>query len=234
MYIKGIDVSYHQNTIDWSKVDSDGIEFAIIRAGYGTKTTDTKFVENITNADKAGLSIGVYWFIYAANEAEAILNAKKCISSIAPYKSKIKMKVWADWEYDSDKRNPQTKESRTNIVEVFCKTLKDAGYDVGVYANPDYILYKFDMKVLDKYPLWLAKYSTDNGGFKCFMWQHSSRGSVRGIIGAVDLNILYGALPIKPYPTLREGSRNEYVKILQKKFPHLRSEERRVGKECGL
>ena len=35
MSVKGIDVSKYQKEIDWSKVRNDGVEFALIRAGYG-------------------------------------------------------------------------------------------------------------------------------------------------------------------------------------------------------
>ena len=31
----GIDVSKHQGKIDWSKVATSGVRFAILRAGYG-------------------------------------------------------------------------------------------------------------------------------------------------------------------------------------------------------
>lgn len=34
--MKGIDVSKWQGRIDWQKVKAAGIEFAIIRAGYGS------------------------------------------------------------------------------------------------------------------------------------------------------------------------------------------------------
>mgnify|MGYP002797176312 FL=1 len=65
----GIDVSSYQGTIDWSKVKQDGIEFAVIRAGYTGYTqkrhsinADTQAVTNIKNAQAAGLPVGVYWF----------------------------------------------------------------------------------------------------------------------------------------------------------------------------
>ena len=65
MIKSGIDVSYHQGTIDWKKVADSGIQFAMIRAGYGKSTVDEKFIENIVGADTSGLKVGVYWFIYA-------------------------------------------------------------------------------------------------------------------------------------------------------------------------
>lgn len=215
---KGIDVSYHQGIIDWKKVKNDGVTFAIIRAGYGKKTQDKKFSNNIIGAINEGLDIGIYWFIYADNVADSVANAEFCDIVIKLYKSKINLKIWADWEYDSDKRNPQSKASRTDIVEAFCKTLKAKGYDVGVYANPDYITSKFDMSQLSKYPLWLARYSSSKGSYNPFMWQYSSKGKVSGIKGNVDMNIMYGVESTKAvYPTLKVGSKGEYVKIVQKK-----------------
>lgn len=32
--MKGIDISEHNGIIDWNKVKSDGIEFAILRIGW--------------------------------------------------------------------------------------------------------------------------------------------------------------------------------------------------------
>lgn len=207
MIKSGIDVSYHQNkkgNIDWKKVKESGVEYAIIRAGYGKNTMDEQFIENIVGANAAGIKIGVYWFIYALNESDAIENAKRCIDTIALYKDIIELKVWCDYEYDSDKYSikndvVQTKESRTRIVKAFLHTLEEYGYDVGVYANPDYLNNKF--LDLSEYPLWLAYYTDEESKAKKynpFMWQYSSKGSVPGINGNVDLNYLYVAEEEKP------------------------------------
>lgn len=193
--MKGIDVSYHNGVIDWGKVKQSGmVDFAIIRAGYGKSTMDKQFINNIVGANTSGLKVGIYWFIYAADEAEAVLNAKKCEECIKLYKDIIVMRVWADWEYDSDKRNTQTKESRTAIVKAFCNYLESRGYEVGVYSNVDYLTSKFGD--LSSYPLWLAKYSSSKGNYNPFMWQHSSKGRISGISTNVDMNIYYGNMPV--------------------------------------
>ena len=217
--MKGIDVSYHNGVIDWNKVRQSGmVDFAIIRAGYGKSTMDKQYINNICGAHTAGLKIGISWFIYAANTEEAITNAKMCEKCIEMYKDIITMKVWADWEYDSDKRNPQTKDSRTAIVKAFCGYLESKGYDVGVYANPDYIEGKFGD--LSQYPLWLAKYSSDKGKYQPFMWQYSSLGKVPGISTNVDMNIYYGNLHgvEKQRTTLKLGSHGTDVTYLQQRL----------------
>ncbi len=193
--MKGIDVSYHQGAIDWKKVAKTDIEFVIIRAGYGKSTVDKKFLDNIKGAIGAGLKIGIYWFIYAKNEAEVIANAEMCDKTIRQYKEHITMKVAADWEYDSDTNSQkngviQTKESRTKFVRIFLEHLKNKGYEVCNYANPDYLKSKFGD--LSEYPLWLARYSDKMGDYNAWMWQYSSTGKVPGINGNVDMNICYG------------------------------------------
>lgn len=217
MNLKGIDVSYHNGAIDWKRVKNSGVEFAIIRAGYGKKTMDKKFTENIVGALTAGIRVGIYWFIYAKDTEEAVLNALACHSIISGYKDSIDMGVWADWEYDSDKRNPQTKSTRTEIVKTFCETLKERGWNVGVYANPDYLNTKFgDLK---RYPLWLAKYSASKGNYDPDIWQHTSKGTVHGINGNVDMNIMYRDISQgkedgvfkNPYP---EPQRSLYKKLV--------------------
>lgn len=228
--IKGIDVSYHQKLIDWEQVKNSGIGFAIIRAGYGRETMDSLFKYNVESCIKLGIPFGVYWFIYGVNEAEAEKNAEKFHSVIAPYKDKISLKVWCDLEYDTDKNAKKrgvtlTKQVRTNMVVAFCERMKSYGYEVGNYANPDYLRNKF--YDLSQYPLWLAKYSSSKGDYNCFMWQYSSKGTVPGIKGNVDMNYLYEELPAagktetatekekNDLPTIRKGSMGKAVKVWQ-------------------
>lgn len=198
--MKGIDVSKHQGEIDWEKVKKDGIKYAIIRAGYGKNTVDKFFEENINGCIKNNIPVGIYWFIYGINEQEAVENAEMCHSVIKKYKDKISMRVWCDLEYDTDSNANKrgvflTKTIRTNMVIAFCERLKKYGYEVGNYANPDYLKTKFNASALIAYPLWLAGYSiTENTAksYKPTIWQYSSKGKVSGIKGNVDMNIYYG------------------------------------------
>ena len=110
----GIDVSSYQGTIDWTKVKKEGIEFAMIRAGFrgwgtsddgvnGKLVQDTKFDENAKNAIKNGIPIGAYFFSQAINEQEAIEEAKFVVSIIKDYK--ITYPVVIDVEYSGAPNN---------------------------------------------------------------------------------------------------------------------------------
>lgn len=57
---KGIDVSVWQGDIDWDKVKANGIDFAILRCGYGSNLTDqddSKFARNVAECDRQSLRL---------------------------------------------------------------------------------------------------------------------------------------------------------------------------------
>lgn len=205
---KGIDVSKHQKTVDWEKVRAAGIQFAIIRAGYGKNNIDPYFKRNITECARLGIPVGIFWFSYALNEAEAKKEAEYCLKAIEPYE--IEYPVYFDLEYDTDRHMREngvtlTKGIATRHAEVFLAAIEDAGYYAGLYANPDYLGRFFDAALLQKYDLWLAHYKKNpdfaNPSYSCGMWQHSSTGRVNGISGNVDLDVAY-----KDYPAIIRGA----------------------------
>ena len=66
-YLKGIDVSVWQGSINWKKVKDAGVDFAIIRCGYGENTSskdDSKFVANVKGCEANGIPYGVYLYSY--------------------------------------------------------------------------------------------------------------------------------------------------------------------------
>ena len=82
--IKGIDVSSWQGNIDFGKVKASGIDFVIIRAGYGREVSqiDKCFVQNYNAAKVAGLDVGAYWYSYADSAEDAVKEAKACMEVI--------------------------------------------------------------------------------------------------------------------------------------------------------
>lgn len=194
-YKRGIDVSHWNGDIDWKKVKSSGIDFAIIRAGYGKEISqkDAFFDYNIIGASNAGLDVGVYWFSYAASVDEAIKEANTCHEVIKPYKNKITLPVFYDFEYDTEEYNGNiqyTRYLRTDIIRAFCEEIESLGYKAGYYTNNDYRNNRLNVEELEEYSLWLADYSKltyTAGDFR----QYSSSGKVDGIYGDVDMNVQY-------------------------------------------
>lgn len=222
----GIDVSSYQGRIDFNKVKRAGYDFVIIRAGWGKSNRDKCFDYNIEEALKAGLKVGVYWFIYALDINHLKHNVKMANAVLNNYKDKLEMGVWADWEYSSDNYRPKlTKEERTLWTKTFIDEMNNLGYKCGLYANPDYINNKFNYKVenkpsLWKYPLWLAYYDVSENKVKEYnpvMWQKSSKGRVDGINGNVDINVYYGEEKSIEKPTINEKSITKMYAIVNTK-----------------
>ena len=192
--IKGIDVSKYQKDIDFKKVKADGVDFVIIRAGFGKAQEDPYFVANIKGAIEAGLKVGVYWFVYAKTSTDIIANAKMCDATLRNFKDKLDLGVWCDFENDSDKYAGRTLslKERTAWVKCFMDLLFAQGYKVGLYANPDYLDNKLGN--LSQYSLWLAWYTDKKEKIKKYtpyIWQYTSKGKVNGIKGYVDMNYLF-------------------------------------------
>ncbi|MGN1002840.1 MAG: GH25 family lysozyme [Oscillospiraceae bacterium] len=194
----GIDVSEHQGQIDWARVAADGIDFAMIRAGYrgysrGGLNEDPYFRTNIENALANGLDVGVYFFSQAVSVEEAMEEFDFLMGLIDGYE--ITFPVVFDWE------PVNAAGSRTSIYNIrvvddctvaFCEAVEQAGYIPMTYFNPSMAYLKHDMTRLDGYPAWLANYAqVPNYIYDYQMWQYSSSGSVDGISTRVDLNIAF-------------------------------------------
>lgn len=213
-FARGIDVSKHQGIIDWAKVKADGIEFAIIRAGFGNsiRQKDPYFDANIKGALAVGIDVGAYWFSYAYTVEQAKAEAEVFLQVMAPYKGKVTYPLAFDWEYDSYSyavRNGvfPDKFLITRMARVFMGVLEKAGWYATNYTNIDYYKNKFDMNLLSDYDIWLADY-TGGADYSCGMQQTGSTGRVKGIAGNVDTNI-----SMKDYPSIiKKNGMNGFAK----------------------
>ena len=195
--VHGFDISHHQGDIDWEQVKAAGYEFAILRIGYrgygeeGTLNADEKFEQNMENARKAGIDVGVYFFSQAVNEEEAKEEADFVLEHLKG--QELQMPVVYDPEHileDEARTDGVTGEQFTQNAKVFCKEIEEAGYDAMIYSNMLWEAYELDLEKLLDYPVWYADYEElPQTPYKFTMWQYSSTGSVAGIEGNVDLNI---------------------------------------------
>lgn len=199
--IHGIDVSKWQAEINWPRVKEAGVKYAMIRLGYrgsanGTLQMDSRFDENMNGAKNAGIPIGIYFFTQAVTVQEAEEEAQFVIDNLRKYAGWVELPVVIDIENLSDSRLDAANlsaEEKTAICKAFCEKIESAGYAAGVYSNKSYMYDDLNMRSLeDEYFIWMANYTmaTDYRG-KYSMWQYTSKGSVDGIEGYVDLNVMY-------------------------------------------
>lgn len=188
----GIDVSKWQGNIDWS-LASKAISFAIIRCGFrgtsGRIAADPYFDKNIVNAKANGVKVGVYFYSRATNEVQAVEEASLAVSMAKKYG--ISLPIYIDMEDDC--QLGLTTEQRMAVIRAFCTTVQNSGFSAGVYANKYWLTKYLKTDTLPgNISIWCAQYNT-----KCTytgrydIWQYSSKGSVPGIQGNVDMNISF-------------------------------------------
>ena len=193
--IIGIDVSEHNGVVNWPAAKKAGIGFAVIRTGYGTSHTDYQWKNNIEGARAQGIPVGIYHFSYALTAAGAKAEADFVLSLLAPYKSKITLPVFFDFEYDTvdyaKKQGITLGASAFNAHTVaFCERIKSAGYTAGTYYNLDYLRRYVDMDQISGYARWYAQYSSTPSASGHDIWQYSSSYTIPGCSGRFDVNLL--------------------------------------------
>lgn len=189
--MKGIDVSKHNGLIDWARVKESGIDFAIIRAGFGQNNIDPMAERNLQGAISNGIHVGIYWFSYAFTVDMAKKEAQFALQLAKRYK--LTFPIFFDFEYDSVKYLKSkgvtfSANLFNKMCSAFCGEIERRGYYAGVYANNDYVKNYVSRETLSNYDLWFASY-TIACPRKVNLWQYSSTGIVPGIGGHVDLNI---------------------------------------------
>ncbi|MBQ1586498.1 MAG: hypothetical protein II082_04390 [Ruminococcus sp.] len=186
-----IDVSTWQGSIDFDKVKKSGIDYVILRAGYGRELDqiDNRFVENYEKAKTAGLKVGAYWFSYSESVDEAFKEAEACLYCLGG--RKLDMPLYYDLEIDSVMER-MTKSEYTQMALNFCSVIESAGYRPGIYSSVSVYQTKLDHSRLlrDGISVWNAHWS-ERCTIECDVWQYSENGSVSGIYGDVDMNLIY-------------------------------------------
>lgn len=204
----GIDVSSHQDNIDWVQVASAGIDFAMIRVGYRTMESgeikaDSSAAYNMQQADAHGIQLGVYFFSTAVTEEEAEEEAHWVAEYIAQYP--ITYPVVYDCENYEDEKSRQytlTIEERTKLACVFMDTISKEGYTPMFYGSRNELEgeSKWLSSILEaNYPIWLSRYTgasdptveTPDYSGKYSMWQYCNDGIIDGIDTPVDCNVAY-------------------------------------------
>jgi len=187
---KGIDVSKWNGDIDWEKVKADGIDFAIIRCGYGDdykSQDDAYWKKNVEACEKYDIPYGVYIYSYAESDKNVESEIKHVLRCLEEVNASPDYPIYYDLE---DKVVREC--GRKKIIKwanEFCAAIEQAGYRAGIYAS----LYWWDTYLndssLDKYEKWVAQWNDKCTYTSLYsMWQCTSDGSVSGIKGRVDVN----------------------------------------------
>ena len=208
----GIDVSSFQSTVDWEKVKATGIDFAIIRCGlrgYGSEgrlVMDSCFEDNIKGAIESGINVGVYFYTQALNTEEAIEEANFVLETVSSYEFNGPIVLDVESASPEERIKNITETERTDNIIAFCDTIKAAGYKTMIYADLKFFTTKMEIARLEDYEKWYANYNTleideDTSvwgyhnplllPYEFSMWQYTNSGTLDGINGDVDFDVLF-------------------------------------------
>lgn len=177
--------------IDWKKVKADGVDFAIIRCGYGAnqrEQDDRQWLDNVLECEKYGIPYGAYLYSYADTVAKAKSEAAHVLRLVRGHK--ITYPIYYDLEDNYILSHTNAKQ-RQKIIQTFTSIIKKAGYSVGVFAPKSWFEKELPEASFNQCEKWVAHWSTKctyQGSYQ--MWQATNRGTVNGINGAVDINFL--------------------------------------------
>ena len=206
--MNGIDVSKWQGSkIDWAKVKAAGIDYAILRAGYGSYISqkDPTFERNYAECKRLGIPVGVYWYVYAKTLDGIKQEVKTLLEAIKG--KQFEYPIYLDIENEA--QASMTKAALTQMIETGCTALEQAGYFAGVYTYTSFASYMDYAGLAKKYTMWLADYRKNyNTTLTRDMHQYTSSGTVTGIGGRVDCNRAYVDFPA----IIRAAGKNGFEK----------------------
>ena len=192
----GLDVSAHQEEIDWQAVAAAGFEFVMIRVGYrgyetGLLQADAYAQANYAGAKAAGLKVGAYMFSQAISRKEAMEEARFALEQIRGWE--LDLPLVYDWERVKAGTRTDGVDARTvtDCALGFCALVEAVGKESMVYFTPHHGKNYFYLHELEEYPFWLAYYTDKmDYPYKFEMWQYTDSGNVPGIEGGADINIM--------------------------------------------
>ena len=214
-----IDVSRWQGTIDWAQVAASGYKGAMLKTVSTNRKLskradglyiDPTFETNYRNARAAGLDVGVYYYTYATNKD--MVNAELSLLRQAVYGKELTLPVAVDVE--DNKLVSLDKQDLTDLTAYALHEVEQMGFYAQLYTYTSFAKAHLFVggAALHPYDVWLADYTgkTPKVDFKYSAHQHTSKGSVPGISGNVDLNVTTVNYPRiirkKGLTRLREGA----------------------------
>jgi lysozyme len=187
--VHGIDVSHHQKAINWNRVKSDSIDFVFMKATEGRNFLDPRFRHNWRKAYEKRFIRGAYHFYRPS--VPSIIQAQHFIRTVQLASGDLPPVL--DLEVTDNRPKKIIVDGAKNwllIIE------NHYGIKPIIYTNRDWYE-KYVKGNFDDYVVWMAAYTLEprpslDGGKPWHFWQYTNNGRVKGVKGAVDLNVFYG------------------------------------------
>lgn len=194
--IKVVDVSYYQKDINWEKFKNESDCYGVIlRLGF-YQTLDKKFIQNLNELKRLNIHYGIYLFSYSTTLSGAKKEANFTNNMISTYDINPTLGIYYDiesWNAKNSSSNEISKDMYNKIVEEYINTVNNYNggkYKVKVYSGRWYAMNRLG-EAAKNHVDWVAEYNSTckyDGAYS--MWQYTSKGSVPGIDGRVDISYI--------------------------------------------
>ena len=192
----GVDVSRHNGKVDWKRLKDQGIEFAILRIGYGQNDNqkDETFEYNYEECKKYGIKVGIYLYSYAMSIEDSAKEAANCLNWLQG--RSLDLPIYYDIENQTAgyPQHTLSRDTLTNMALTFLNQVSTAGYKGGLYSSKSWLESKFDMsRIENTYSVWVAHYTslvqtTYKGKYDIWQWTNGENDT---ILGGFDRNWCY-------------------------------------------
>lgn len=202
-----LDVCRWQGNIDWDKVKASGLVSGVMLKTVSTNRKlskrkdglyiDPTFEHNYAECKRLGIPVGVYYYTYAVSHTSA--DAELALLKTALTWKTFELPICVDLE--DNKLRKLGKQALTDLTAYQLKTVESWGLYAMLYTYTSFAKSRLYMSgaALKPFDVWLADYTgkTPSVDFAYGMHQYTSKGTVPGIKGGVDLSRAY-----KDYPAI--------------------------------
>lgn len=199
---KGIDISRHNGIVNFEKLKAQGLQFAIMRCGYGSdlpSQDDEQYSHNVAECERLNIPYAIYLYSYALNND----NVKSEIAhTLRLLMGKHPFAVFYDMEdadhYKANHGGYAGRQVYTDFIKRFCNAIQAAGYKAGYYVNKDWHDNHVILEQLKDFLFWYARPGVEKPDYPCDIWQNQA-----GSTGSpIDTDIAYMEVtqPVQPQP----------------------------------
>ncbi|QNK41811.1 glycoside hydrolase family 25 protein [Caproicibacter fermentans] len=173
---RGIDVSSNNGTVDWAAAKAAGLNYAILRCGYGDdiqSQDDGQFGRNVSECERLGIPWGAYLYSYAMTVGEVPSEIQHTLRLLKGKRPSYP--IYFDMEdadgYKARHGGIPPKQTITDIIKAYCKGMEAAGYFAGWYSNKDWRANRLFPDQLVQWTFWYARPGVSKPEFDVPMWQ---------------------------------------------------------------
>lgn len=198
-----IDVSHHNNIVDYDVLAAQAIDGAFVRLTYGQEGVDRKGLAHAEKLHKAGVPVGCYFYSYATKPEQALGEVNHFLLEVNKLSFTPELPLVIDMEDADGKKQGMRAEYACEICDIACKRIESAGYYAMIYANVDWWTRMLTDPNLDKYDRWVARWGTKEPHIRYGIWQYKADGAICGINGNVDMS--YSDRDYKSFASRKQG-----------------------------